>query len=235
MRCVHCLRTVSEDNLTEDHWLPVAWYPSTTPRNLEKLSFPACRCCNNRYGKIEDQLQSRLALALDPTEPAAQGIVQSVHRAIDPKKGRDGRDSRMRAARKKALWKDLFPARLAPSYATIPGLGPYSNIPLDDQIAFGVEAESLEAFVQKLVRGLAYIQLERYVESTYEIEMHLLQNEDAHVFTDLLDGFGITLDRSPAIRARIARNPADPISALHEFIIWERFTIYALSSPRLNV
>jgi hypothetical protein len=43
-KCVHCLQDPVE--LTWDHVLPVSWYPTTTPPNLEKWQIPSCWPCN---------------------------------------------------------------------------------------------------------------------------------------------------------------------------------------------
>lgn len=77
------------------------------------------------------------------------------------------------------------------------------------------------------MRGLTYLQLQRLVEPPHEIRMHLLHPQDAWVFNETLDRHGTTLDLSPAIRARVARAENDPISAVYEFVIWQRLSIHA--------
>ena len=41
---------------------PKAWYPDATPKDLEKWQIPSCLDCNQRYGKIENDLLGRVAL-----------------------------------------------------------------------------------------------------------------------------------------------------------------------------
>jgi hypothetical protein len=94
-------------------------------------------------------------------------------------------------------------------------------------VATGVSPSDLEAFVEKLVRGLTCIQLQRLIEPPYVIQMQLLAPQDAWIFNDQLDKFGIVVDRSPAIRARVARAASDPLSAIYEFVIWERLSVHA--------
>lgn len=126
MRCVHCLGSISE--VTRDHWLPTSWYPSSTEAELERWTFPSCVECNRRYGQIEDRLRSRLALALDPTAPAAQGIVDSVHRGMSPGRGRNDRDRAARAARRTQIMEDMLAAHEVPAHAVLPGLGRWQGL-----------------------------------------------------------------------------------------------------------
>lgn len=153
--CVHCRMNAGT---TRDHWFPESWYPSTTPADLEKWTFPSCWECNQRYGKIESRLQSRLALALSPSAPASREVVESVRRSMNPARGRNDRDRRARAARRERLVEQSFSAELAPQHAVLPGLGPAAGVPLSEQVAAFVGADDLRGFVEKLVRGLTYLQ-----------------------------------------------------------------------------
>src|SRR4051794_2428264 len=93
-RCIHCLEY--SDNMTWDHIFPQAWYPDSTPPEMEKWDAPSCALCNNEYSKIEERLLMALGLCLDPTEAASAGVGERARRSIDPKLGRDERDSRIR-------------------------------------------------------------------------------------------------------------------------------------------
>jgi hypothetical protein len=44
-------------------------YPDTTPENLEKWQIPSCLECNQRLGKLENDLIGRIALTLDANPP----------------------------------------------------------------------------------------------------------------------------------------------------------------------
>lgn len=222
--CVHCRTNAAT---TEDHWFPDAWYPSTTPADLEKWTFPSCWGCNQRYGQIESRLQSRLALALSPSAPASQGLVDSVRRSMNPARGRNDRDRRARAARREQLMRQSFSAESTPPHAVLPGLGSAAGVPLSQQVATLVAADDLKAFVEKLVRGLTYFQCELLIGPEYEIEMQLLAPENSHIFTDELDRFAVTIDRGVGIRARVARVPDDQVIAVYEFTIWQRLTLFA--------
>lgn len=90
-RCVHCLKTC--DTLTSDHVFPRSWYPETTPNDLEKWQMPACKKCNKKYGKIENYLLLRFGLCLDRNQEGAKGIPEKALRSINPKAGKNIKDS----------------------------------------------------------------------------------------------------------------------------------------------
>src|SRR5258707_602015 len=73
-KCVHCLKDNVE--LTSDHMFPKAWYPDATPKDLEKWQIPSCLDCNQRYGKLENDLLGRVALTLDAKNPLLPGLLK---------------------------------------------------------------------------------------------------------------------------------------------------------------
>ena|ERR1700688_627469 len=225
--CVHCL--VRPAN-TEDHWFPRAWWPKPEPAGLSRCVLPACLECNQRLGAVEDRLRSRLALALNPTAPAAHGLLPLVHRSMSPQLGRNERDRHAREARRGKLFREVFSA--VPPNSVLPGLGPVPGVPFADQLATGVVPEDLEQFVAKLVRGLTYLDLQAFIPPSYTIRMLLLTEVDAPKFTRYLNPLPPARVFPPAIRARRARDANDPLSSLYEFIIWERLTLYALVHRR---
>ncbi len=123
--------------------------------------------------------------------------------------------------------KELFAADSVPADSVLPGLGPEPEAELKEQVATGVAPADLEAFVEKLVRGLTYLQTECLINPPHVVRMQLLAPGNAQVFNEQLDKFGTTIDRSPAIRARVARAASDPLSAIYEFVIWERLSVHA--------
>lgn len=229
-RCVHCLAIV--DEITADHWLPKSWYPSSTAPELAKWSFPCCQRCNSRLSQVEDRLRHRLALALDPASAAAEGILESAHRSFDPAVAKNERDARTRTSRRAALMRDIVRGDKLPAHSILPGLGPAADVPLDQQVVTLIDPADLEQFVEKLVRGLTYLQLRAYIEPDHFISMQLLSDADAHIYTDSLDKSGQVVDRSPGIVARVERAFSDPLSALFEFVVWNRLRVFASVRPR---
>lgn len=228
-RCVHCLSVLAEE--TADHWFPRAWYPSSTPDQIAKWSFPSCAICNGELGVIEDRLRHRLALGIDPESLGGRGIVDSALRSMDPDRAKNDRDRRARAARRAALERDLLPGDQLPLASALPGLGPSKDLPLDSQLGTYVHAGDIERFIRKLIRGLTYLQLEQYIEARHTIDVRFYNPGDAHLLTDYLDRRAEVLERGPGIRARVARVSGDPVTAAYEFIIWGQLTAYGLVLP----
>lgn len=101
-KCVHCLKDNVE--LTSDHLFPKAWYPDAAPKDLEKWQIPSCLECNQRYGKIENDLLGRVALTLDANNPASAGLAEKALPAINPAGARNEGDAAARDARAKKIW-----------------------------------------------------------------------------------------------------------------------------------
>jgi|SRR5581483_4271152 len=117
-KCVHCLK----DNLqrTWDHVFPKAWYPDSTPPNLEKWQIPACLRCNQWYGKLEDDLLLRLGLCVNPRMAEAAGIAEKTLRALNPSLAKNAKDASHRHKRRLRFQAQLKPVADLPSKAVLP-------------------------------------------------------------------------------------------------------------------
>jgi len=119
-KCVHCLKDTVER--TWDHVFPKAWDPETTPEKLEKWQIPSCLECNQRLGKLENDLIGRVALTLDAKNPASKGLAEKALRAINPGEARDDGDAAAREARAKKLLNEMFKGEQIKSKNVVPGL-----------------------------------------------------------------------------------------------------------------
>jgi len=218
---------------TKDHLFPASWYPSTTPPTTQRPTVPSCPACNARLGQIEERL--RLLLALDPGAPAAQGVVESVHRAMSPAAGRDARDQAARAATLKHLLDSALPAPDVPMTSVLPGLGPHAGTPFEEQVATTVRAEDLHAFIEKLVRGTTYLDRQLLIDDRYIIHVQPIDPSDAGFLQDPLRRFGKALDLGPGLCLTVARAPEDPVAAIYEFVLWDRLTMYAIVQPKPTI
>src|SRR5712671_909800 len=118
-KCVHCLKDPVDR--TWDHMFPKAWYPDTTPENLEKWQIPSCRECNERLGKLEHDLIGRVALTLDVNNAASKGLAEKALRAIDPAAARNDGDAAARDARAKKILGDMFKGEQIEGKNIVPG------------------------------------------------------------------------------------------------------------------
>ena len=120
-QCVHCLRHSQE--MSWDHVFPVSWYPDTTPENEEKWKIPSCVRCNGEYGRLEQDFLTRVALCLNPEDPACAGIVERVMNSLNPELATTPRERRARVAKRGQIRAELLEGTAIPTEATYPGLG----------------------------------------------------------------------------------------------------------------
>lgn len=221
-KCVHCLKDSVER--TWDHMFPRAWYPDTTPENLEKWQIPSCLECNQRLGKLENDLIGRIALTLDAKNPASKGLAVKALRAINPAEARDEGDAAAREARAKKILGEMFKGEQIKSRNVVPGLGERWGRPVEEQIAIKIPAESFPAITEKIVRGLAFREEGVFIEPPLEIECHLISEEGLDDVKTLLAEHAKEFKREPGLVIRRANfNDGD----LYEITFWDQFKTYA--------
>jgi hypothetical protein len=226
-RCVHCLREV--DGITEDHLFPRSWYPTTTPRNLEKWKFPACGPCNRGHGKREEQLRLLLAACVDPKADAAAGIWAKALDSVNPEKARDALDAIKRKSARRNFLSRIKEADPSWSGSALPEIHP--NRPKGG-LGLLVPVKDIHNFIEKLVRGTVYLTERRYVEEDQEVTVSVLRPEDGDPISTLLEEFGELYEREPGIRIRKAVANDAPANALFIFDIWDQFRFHGAVSDR---
>jgi hypothetical protein len=224
-KCVHCLKDVEERN--SDHVFPASWYPDSTPPNLEKWQIPSCIPCNSDYGKLESDLLSRVGLCLDPHATASKSIVESALRSMKYQAGRNDRDRALRAARGRKILGETLHGADIPETAVIPGMGNRWNLPTEEQVAVLLPAESLRRMTEKIVRGIFYIEEQKFIEPPYVIDFFVLPEDATAPWSQALDKFGTVYAREPGIVVRRTVAHEDNISSLFEITFWQHFKTYA--------
>ncbi len=224
-KCVHCLK----DNvpLTSDHMFPKAWYPDATPQDLEKWQIPSCLECNHRYGNLENDLLGRIALTLDPNNPASAGLAEKALRAINPAAAKNEGDAAARDARAKKMLREMLTGEQIKAANVIPGLGERFGRPVEQQLAIKIPEDSLPAITEKMVRGLAYREDNTFIEPPYKINCHLLEEKGAKEVRAALDKAGKIFRREPGLEIRRAVIDGDPRTALYEITLWQQLKLYA--------
>lgn len=230
-RCVHCLQHFGK--LTWDHVFPEAWYPNTTPENTEKWKIPSCLNCNGIHSKNEGDLLVRFGLCINPKDTRSAGIADRVMRALKPQFGKSQRDADAREAKRSQILSQSFSGEKIPRSSLYPGFDIEPKY--SESMAVAVSVHSLQLFVEKLVRGLTFIQDNKFIEPSYSIEHHVLSKEDAKPIQEELDRFGVTHECGPGIRVVRAVVPEDRISALFKIEIWGRLTMYASVVEKIEI
>lgn len=223
--CVHCLRDPVERNW--DHVFPESWYPDTTPPNLAKWQVPSCINCNKELG-IESEFLIHVALCLDPKDPASRSIVQKALRALNPESAKTPSDGRARAGLSRRITSKLLQGHEIPTEGIFPSLGERWGRPRGTGIALTIPAESFRRITEKIVRGITYLECERYIEAPHTIEFFALDEEGARPLRALLEAHGTTLAREPGVIVRRAVVPDDGVSALYEIEFWKQFKTHAV-------
>jgi len=224
-RRVHCGMVVP--NRTWDHVFPRGWYPEDTPRNLEKWKVPACLRCNAEYGRIEEELGILIALCIGPGAPNAKGMYRKALRSMDPSRGRNFKDRVRREQKRQKVLQRLIKGRAIPDEGAYPGLEERWGRPREEQLAVHVPSAHLHRLVEKIVKGIAFIEDGRYVDSSAEIKHHVITQEGAEPLLQLLQRHGKIHSRAPGIEVLRAVTPEDGVSAIYKMTIWGQLVMYA--------
>jgi hypothetical protein len=231
-RCVYCLRNGER---TWDHVFPASWYPSHTPRSLEKWKVPACETCNAKHGRNERDLLIRLALCYQPEDPRIRGVAERARRSVDHRFAKNPKDRAAREQERRRILKETVPFRDAHG-TVLPGFGVPEGQNPEQSRAIVAPDGSLETFTGKLVRGITFVADGAFIENEYRIEAYPAVNEEGIADVIPLLAAGTTYHRGPGIfvkRSRATKNDGSGIYGEIWFIrIWERLHLYASVSPR---
>lgn len=231
-KCVHCLRYFAE--LTSDHVFPVSWYPKTTPDNLEKWQMPSCEVCNKKYGRIEEELLLKLGLCVKPFSNESFGIANKALRAINPNKGKNDSDSRIRLKKREKTLHEAIDPTIVPFTSFLPNFGFNDGVDPKEQLAVKVSARGLKAIGEKLIRGITWVVDKEYISEKYEIEIYIYHERDAEFLNEKLNKFGRIYILGPGIRVVRAVTRQDSICGIYSMEIWGQLKIYGIVSLLKN-
>jgi hypothetical protein len=226
-RCVHCLR--DHEVLTWDHVFPEAWYPESTPANVEKWKIPACEPCNAAHGRSENYLLVRLGLCIEPEDSDTAHFNAKALRALTANAAHSQKDAAARNAEREKIFSQAVPAASGriPPKAIYPGFGPK---PGADLMALPVRKKPIVALTEKIVRGITYLQDRRFIEPPHKINFYALSEEQAARINEVLAQFGQTYERGLALTVDRAVTHEDGISSVYRIEIWSRLCAYAIVS-----
>jgi hypothetical protein len=229
-RCVHCLGDFEE--LTWDHVFPRAWYPDTTPDNLEKWSIPACPTCNNRLSRLEQDLLLKFALCMEPTEHTTE-LIDGVLRSIDPNAGRNRQDSEHRRRKRQRLKASLTESDEPPDKGLFPGFEPAPDYPPGESyLSVPIAVRELQQLSEKLARGLAFKLQKLFLEpKRYEISFTPQTDEVAAQVLPLFEPHATRYSWGPALHVLRAAAADDPHGSICSIEYWERFRVIVTVLP----
>jgi hypothetical protein len=223
--CVHCGFTFR--TLTWDHVFPKAWYPYTTPPNLEKWQIPACKDCNKKYGRIEEELLIRFGLCLDPNNPRSAGIPEKALRALNPSYGRSSKDKKIREAKRIKILREAMPGNQFPKESIIPSFKSNLEEWTEPPMALQMNADYMDKLAMKIVKGITYLEDHYIVKEPYRISMFIVNDNDVQPIIDVLNKFGRVYAREPGIVVIRATATDDRRTAFYSIEMWGQFKMYA--------
>ena len=86
---------------------------------------------------------------------------------------------------------------------------------------------SIRLLTEKIVRGVYFLEGQKFAEPPYVITLFVLTDEEAAPIKKILDQFGREYARGPGIVIRRAISQDDSMSAFFEIVVWAQFKMYA--------
>lgn len=224
MKCVYCLAEIEKGRITKDHVIARAWFPNSTPANTEKWKVPSCSPCNNLYSKLEDDIGLRIALCIDPDDPAARGIWDKARRSIEPSAARNALDRHKRSGRRKKLFGELREVGELPQHGVIPSFA--DNWGKGSRLLVTVPATPLNKLVTKWIRGIHYCEFGELISLADEIDIHHVSEEVAEQAFGPLRQFAVVHEKGPGVRVQIIRAvEGGEARSVYDFLIWGKFQV----------
>ncbi|MGB7573539.1 MAG: hypothetical protein WBN53_06725 [Thermodesulfobacteriota bacterium] len=227
-RCVHCLQHYEE--LTWDHIFPQGWYPNTTPKHLEKWKVPSCVSCNNMYSRVEEELFLKFALSIDPQNPRGAGVAVKGIRALREEFGKNQRDALSRKKKMEKLLRESAISKNIPKKGIYPGFE-YKGKDEDDKMSLLIEKRKLSKFIEKIVRGITYLEDKQYIEYPYHIDFHAYNFEALRdILENIYPGPWEVFERPPGMAVLRATAQEDRMSGIYLIDIWGQLFCIAIVS-----
>lgn len=231
--CIHCLKYF--ENLTRDHIFPESWYPDSTPQNQEKWVAPACLNCNNKLGRIEEDVYKKIAPTMSYKDVASAGISEKAMRLYNPFYAKNESDRRRKLANLKNIRSsfilvdsDNLPKNIMKNFGHV--AEPSKKVPL-----LFIENDLLNPFFEKIIRGLEFQLRGRLIGNDRKIELLNLPEsinsipgalDDAN--KALRDGF--LTDRGPGFIVQSVKDHYG--SVLYHVVIWGKLEIWGSVSNK---
>jgi hypothetical protein len=214
---------------------PEAWYPDSTPPNLQKWQIPSCEPCNTEYGKLEDDLLLTLACCVDPHVAETSGLYQKALRSINPELAKNDRDRSARAARGKWLRSKLVQGTDISESRIYPDLGERWGRSIEQVQGVEIPFISLSRLAEKIVRGIYFLEFkETFIEPPYQIKFYDPNIASPSGIIDILNNNGKEYARESIIVVKQVFSEDDPMYSAFEISIWGQFKMYATVSKRTS-
>jgi hypothetical protein len=150
--CVYCC---AAEGVDREHVFPYSWYPDTTPPEVQRLTVPACRACNERFKRHEESVGHDLIMVADSARPEAAGVHERLSKSWRADQAKTAKEGKHRLIKANRIWRTMRWADPAPG-------GPHvqihsaSGLVLRVSPARAIEKPGLKALAEKFIRGLHF-------------------------------------------------------------------------------
>lgn len=211
MRCVHCLQDLKEK--TRDHIFPSSWYTDDTPSWVERWTVPSCRACNEKLGKLEQELFIRLVPCIDPKKAEASGITNKLIKTFQE-----------RPHFLRELSKNLKP--YSENMKIFPGFGPHKGFPIEFQKSIDIPWDLLNSVLEKIFRGVEYKLTGQYIEDPYNLKIYHV-HEEPELVKNLFQKSKKVNFLGPGFKLERALPDGRTRPVLYKTTIWGKLVSYA--------
>lgn len=224
-KCVYCLKEL--DSLTTDHVFPKSWRLGEISSTYQNLTVPSCKKCNGDFGRIEDNLRTRLVICLKDDLSGVKDLKKSVRRSLGIGSTKKGKEAIIRQKKLKNLQKELISLVDLSESEILFNFGPEDNWfePFD---AIKISKVELRKLGEKFVRGIHYKQTQNYIENDYSIQCYF-KEEDHELIRSNIDIQKLEqLNIAPGFKGCVGYSREDENQGVFYFEIWEKLKIFGL-------
>jgi len=210
MKCVHCFIELEKE--TRDHVFPKSWYTDDTPSWVERWTVPSCEKCNQKFGKLEQDLFVRLVPCINPKKAEMSGITNKLLHTFEKRP----HFLKWLLANSKPYTEDKKP---------FPGLGPHPEAPIESQLYIPGPNDLLMPVLEKIFRGVEYKISGHYIEPPLNLKIYHVFEEPEEV--KRLLNFKSTASLGPGFRIErvVPGNQTFPI--FYKTVIWGTLISYS--------
>jgi hypothetical protein len=231
--CVYCLERAST---TKDHVPPAGWYPDTM-REVQRPYVPACRECNNAFGRSEEAFLQKALAAVGPDHPATASVYERNRRSWQREHGRNEKDAAFRDARLMKIFREMqFAEGVPPELGgarTMMQMPDGSTREVAPLTVFPADVRHLVA--DKLVRGFTFLLDGVPLGRSVVVQGIIPKPAEFQMLAPFLT-IPLRTELAPCVHfgravARAEVLPEARGMAGWRFLLWERFPLLAITMP----
>jgi hypothetical protein len=120
-----------------------------------------------------------------------------------------------------------------PRESVFPGFGP-EEWPDEPHLVIPVPKRAIDRLVEKIVRGITYVEDGALIEDTHVIEPRYMHEDSAGLLHEQFARFGKRFERKPGLVIERCVSPEDGVSSMYRIEIWGRLRVYAFVTQRMR-